>query len=200
MAKETRNIFQRIVDVMSELDYIQKGDKKVNGQYTFASHDQVTAAIHPLFVKHGICCIPTVDKSEQLGTRTEVTLRVRFVNIDDSKDWVESNWLGFGIDAGDKGPGKAISYAYKYAILKTFCLETGDDPDNNVGVVVGLSKQQRDVLLKALDGDSAILKRMLDAYKIMDLQDLDPNLFDATLKRINAAQELKKQQQEQANG
>ena len=55
-------------------------------------------------------------------------------------------------------------------------------------------------LVKALQGDGPLLKRVLDAYKIMDLQDLDPKLFDATLKRINAAHELKKQQQEQANG
>jgi hypothetical protein len=32
---------------------------------------------------------------------------------------------------GDKGPGKAVSYAFKYALLKVFCLETGDDPDND---------------------------------------------------------------------
>lgn len=197
MAKESiRNIHQRIIDVMSELDYIQKGDKMVNGQYRFVSHDQVTAAIHPLFVKHGICCIPTVEKTEQLGTRTEVTLRVRFVNIDKPDDFVESNWLGFGIDGGDKGPGKAISYAYKYAILKTFCLETGDDADNDAVAVVRLSRQQAEELVKALKGDKAMLKRMLDAYEINDLQDLDPKLFDATLKRINASQAAK----EQANG
>lgn len=202
MAKEatTKNIYQRIIDVMSELDYIQKGDKMVNGQYRFVSHDQVTSAIHPFLVKHGICCIPTIEKTEQLGTRTEVTLRVRFVNIDKPDDFVESIWLGFGIDNGDKGPGKAISYAYKYAILKTFCLETGDDADNDAAVVVRLSKQQKEELVKALQGDGPLLKRVLDAYKIMDLQDLDPKLFDATLKRINAAHELKKQQQEQANG
>lgn len=31
----------------------------------------------------------------------------------------------------DKGPGKAISYAVKYAYLKAFALETGDDPDHD---------------------------------------------------------------------
>lgn len=198
MAKETqqKNIYQRIIDVMSELDYIQKGDKMVNGQYRFVSHDQVTAAIHPLLVKHGICCIPTVESKEQLGTRTEVNLRVRFINADKPDDFVESHWLGFGIDNGDKGPGKAISYAYKYAILKTFCLETGDDADNDAAAVVRLSKQQKEELVKALQGDEALLKRVLDAYKIMDIQDLDPKLFESTLKRINAAQAAK----EQSNG
>lgn len=124
------NIYQRIREVMREVDYIQKGDKKVNNQYRFVSHDQVTAAIHPQLVKHGIAVIPTVDEMKQEGNRTEVTLAVEFINVDDPKDRFEVMFTAYGIDQGDKGPGKCISYAYKYALLKTFCLETGDDPDN----------------------------------------------------------------------
>jgi hypothetical protein len=39
--------------------------------------------------------------------------------------------FGYGIDDQDKGAGKAMSYAVKYALLKTLGLETGDDPDEN---------------------------------------------------------------------
>jgi len=123
------NIHQRILAVMSELDYIQKGDKMVNGQYRFVSHDQVTAAIHPLLVKHGICVVTSIKSFVQNGNRSEVTLTVQFINADNPTDYVNSEWLGYGIDNSDKGPGKAVSYAFKYAILKTFVLETGDDPD-----------------------------------------------------------------------
>jgi hypothetical protein len=34
------------------------------------------------------------------------------------------------LDNGDKAPGKAISYATKYALLKTFLLETGEDEES----------------------------------------------------------------------
>jgi hypothetical protein len=37
--------------------------------------------------------------------------------------------FGYGVDAQDKGPGKAMSYGVKYALLKVLGLETGDDPD-----------------------------------------------------------------------
>jgi hypothetical protein len=37
--------------------------------------------------------------------------------------------IGYGVDPQDKGPGKAISYGVKYALLKVLGLETGDDPD-----------------------------------------------------------------------
>ena len=124
-----KNLHQRILAVMSDLSYIQKGDKTVNGQYRFVSHDQVTAALHPLLVKHGIVVIPHVEEMTQDGDRTMVKLSVVFRNSDSPADSFFITFYGYGIDKGDKGPGKAISYAYKYALLKLFCLETGDDPD-----------------------------------------------------------------------
>jgi len=133
--KTVPNIYQKILCVMEDLDYIQKGDAKVNGQYRFVSHDQVTAKIHPLLVKHRIVIIPTVQETTQENNRTVVKLAMVFVNADNPQDNFTSVYTGYGVDAGDKGPGKAISYAYKYGCLKTFCLETGDDPDMDAKAV-----------------------------------------------------------------
>jgi hypothetical protein len=125
------NIHQRILAIMGEIDYIQKTDKKVNNQYTFVTHDAVTKALHPLFVKHGIVAIPRVTGWKQDGNRTEVNMEVDFVNVSKPEDKVIVPCFGFGIDAQDKGVGKAVSYATKYAMLKLFMLETGDDPERD---------------------------------------------------------------------
>lgn len=129
------NVHQRILAVMADVDYIQKGQKMVNGSYRFVSHDQVTAKLHPYLVKHGITAVPSVAECKQEGNRTEVQLLVTFTNVDNPSDQFTMKMLGHGIGNDDKGPGKAISYAYKYALLKVFCLETGDDPDNEQNVV-----------------------------------------------------------------
>jgi len=134
------NIFQRILSVMSELDYIEKGSAKVNNQYRFVSHDKVTAKVHPLLVKYGIVVIPSVEVINQVGNRTEVKLCVFFRNADVPEDGFFVYSYGYGIDNGDKGPGKAVSYAFKYAMLKVFCLETGDDPDNDADAVYEAEK------------------------------------------------------------
>lgn len=126
----TLNILQRINAVMQELDYLQK-EKKSGMQYSFVSHDKVTGAIRPLLVKHGIVCFPTDFNVKQEGNRTQLQCKVRFVNIENHHDCIVVDSFGYGIDAQDKGPGKAISYAVKYALLKTFALETGDDPDQD---------------------------------------------------------------------
>jgi hypothetical protein len=128
---EKPNLYQRIIAVMGELDYVQKEAKKNGIQYTFVSHDAVTAKIHPLLVKHGIAMLPSVTESKQDGNRTEATVQVTFINVDDPKDSHAVTFFGYGIDNQDKGPGKAMSYAVKYAMLKTFCLETGDDPEKD---------------------------------------------------------------------
>lgn len=125
------NIYQRILGVMGDLSYIQKGDKTVNGQYRFASHDQVTAALHPMLVKHGLLAIPSIMALEQEGNRTKAQISMNFINVDNPTETVSVVHYGYGVDSGDKGPGKAVSYATKYAYLKTFCLETGEDPDQD---------------------------------------------------------------------
>ncbi len=129
--KNSLNIHQRILGIMADLDYICKGDAKVNGQYRFTSHDQVTEAIHPLLVKHGVTMIPTIKSIVQEGNRTSVLLCVVFTNSDNPIDNFVVEYPGYGVDSSDKGPGKAISYAFKYAALKTFNIATGDDPDSD---------------------------------------------------------------------
>lgn len=126
----TLNILQRINAVMQELDYLQK-EKKSGMQYSFVSHDKVTGAIRSLLVKHGIVCWPTDYNIKQEGNRTQLQCKVIYANVDDRADSITVDSFGYGIDAQDKGPGKAISYAMKYAHLKTFSLETGDDPDQD---------------------------------------------------------------------
>lgn len=125
------NLLKKIIGIMSELTYIQKGDKKVNGQYSFVSHDQVAEKVQPLLVKYGVCALPSVEEIAQNNNRTEMKLQTTFVDVDNPEQYFIIRTVGHGIDPGDKGPGKAMSYALKYAFLKVFCLPSGDDPDKD---------------------------------------------------------------------
>lgn len=125
------NLYQRLHAVMGEVSYVQKEDKKVNNQYSFVSHDAVTAKVRAPLVKWGVIYHPVNMATNQNGNRTEISLCVRFVNIDNPAEVLDVPSLGYGIDQTDKGVGKAISYAVKYALLKTFGLETGDDPERD---------------------------------------------------------------------
>lgn len=122
------NIHQRLAKVMSKVSYIQREEKK-GMSYKIVSHDAVTAKVRPALLEAGIVYYPVRCDHQHNGNRAECSLTVRFVNIDEPSDFFEVPTFGYGIDPQDKGPGKAMSYAVKYALLKALGLETGDDPD-----------------------------------------------------------------------
>lgn len=125
---EHRNIYQRLAAVMGEVSYIQK-ERKSGMNYTIVSHDAVTAKVRPALLKHGIVYHPIRCEHTHNGNRAECAMTVRFVNVDAPTEFFDVPTFGYGIDPQDKGPGKAMSYAVKYALLKALGLETGDDPD-----------------------------------------------------------------------
>lgn len=53
----------------------------------------------------------------------------RFINIDKPEEFIDVTTYGDGVDAMDKAPGKAMTYADKYALMKAYKISTGDDPD-----------------------------------------------------------------------
>lgn len=171
----SKNIYQRILAIMEEVKYIKKTDKKVNGQYTYVAHDAIAAEFHSQFVKHGVVAIPTILELNQEGNRTTVKLQVEFVNADTPEDRFAVVYVGQGIDQGDKGAGKALSYAYKYALLKTFCLETGDnDPEFYAksqyvptSTVVEKSDKRKDLPASPLtDAQINWLNKKLEKFKV----------------------------------
>lgn len=132
---ETSNIWQRISAVMSVVGFIEP-DKEINfgGKNSgigYVSHDMVASKLRRAFMLYGLAIHPTVINHEKDGNRTELTVRVTIVNIDDPKETVETEAVGYGVDQSDKGPGKAYSYAVKYALMKLFMLNSADDIENS---------------------------------------------------------------------
>ena len=134
------NIYQRINAVRKAIGYVQK-DKSVSagasGSYKAVTHDAVTGMVRAALIEHGVVIVPSVlnatfhpkepDAKQRLY---EATYQIEFVNIDDPADKIVTNQSAHALDNGDKAPGKAQSYATKYAILKLFNIETGEDDES----------------------------------------------------------------------
>jgi hypothetical protein len=130
----SKNLHQRIAEAMKKVTYIQK-EKKQGMRYSIVSHDSVTAKVRPALLEEGVIYYPISLEYDQQGNRTSCKIRMIFVNVDEPDDTLYVESFGYGIDDQDKGPGKAMSYAVKYALLKTLGLETGDDPDEDQNAV-----------------------------------------------------------------
>lgn len=133
------NIYQRINEVRKAIGYVQK-DKSVStggGSYKAVTHDAVTGMVRAALIEHGVIIVPSVVSSvfhpkepDAKQRLYEATYQIEFVNMDDPADRIVTQQTAHALDNGDKAPGKAMSYAAKYAILKLFNIETGEDEES----------------------------------------------------------------------
>lgn len=133
------NIYQRINEVRKAIGYVQK-DKAVStggGSYKAVTHDAVTGMVRAALIEHGVVIVPSVVSSvfhqkepEAKQRLYEATFQIEFVNMDEPTDRIVTQQTAHALDNGDKAPGKAMSYATKYAILKLFNIETGESDES----------------------------------------------------------------------
>jgi hypothetical protein len=107
--------------------------------YKYRSIDDVLDRLAPLLAKHRLCVLPralervvTERADEQNRLLLQVALRVSFTltSVDDgSSHAIEA--YGEALDGGDKATAKAMSAAYKAAMVQTFCIPVSgaEDPD-----------------------------------------------------------------------
>jgi len=184
--EDTRNIYQRMAAAMANVSYVQKS---AGGglQYTVVTHDAVTAKVRPALLAEGIYYHPANMVHSQNGNRTEVSLDLIFVNIADPADTLAIPCLGYGVDGQDKGPGKAVSYAVKYGLLKGMGLETGDDADNeSVEHVVTISADEFIALQGKIAEAGVDEGKIVKAYGVDKLEELKSSDFPKAMARLNA--------------
>jgi len=123
----------RMYNVMKNAKSVTKETAKGGVPYKIVTHNEVNNTIKAEMIKQGIIAIPSVSSHCKEGNLTMVSIDVKFINVDEPSDsYVAQGFVGYGVDPSDKGIGKAISYATKYVLLKTFMLEIGDDEESEL--------------------------------------------------------------------
>nr|DAU66712.1 MAG TPA: ERF superfamily protein [Caudoviricetes sp.] len=143
------NIYQKMSAVTAELQTVAKNlivQQTKTSSYRAVSERDVLDAVKPLEAKYGIYSYPSsrdilesnmleseIEYQGKIVKKTTFMIRIktvyRFVNIDNPEEFVETITFAEGIDSQDKGSGKAMTYADKYALMKVYKISTGDDPD-----------------------------------------------------------------------
>lgn len=152
---ESLNIYQRLAKITAELNRVAKNLNVVAGKnsYKAVGEADVLASVKPLEEKYGVYSYPckrdviysneftskTTDQNtgevkEKLTIFMRIKTIYRFVNIDNPTEYLEIDTFGDGADTQDKASGKAMTYADKYALLKAYKIETGEDPDQKASV------------------------------------------------------------------
>ena len=141
------NLYQKIQAVSIEINNISKNMQVGNANYGYkaVSELDVVLAVKKAEKKFGLVSIPLKQelvKSEVIKVLKEkggesinyvdiVKMTLRVIDLDNTDSFIDVESFGRGLDSGDKGFGKATTYARKYALLNAYKIATGEDPEND---------------------------------------------------------------------
>lgn len=154
------NLYQRMLQVSTEVMNVEKNTTVSTGKsssYKAVADYDVVVAVKKAEAKYGVISIPVSQElvDTQIMTYTDnygnqksqfvdiVKVTMQIINADDPADNVIVSAFGRGIDSGDKGFGKASTYARKYCLLNAYKIATGEDPDKDASQEVRYTPTQQ---------------------------------------------------------
>lgn len=133
------SIVTALAAVMEEVRSVRKGDRNSQQGYLFRGIDAVVNAAGPALRRQGVVVVPLVEEVGYRDVQTstgkpsrECTVKVRYRFYGPTGDFIDCITPGESLDFGDKGAPKAMSVAFRIALLQALCLPTDDaDPDSH---------------------------------------------------------------------
>lgn len=128
---EGLNLHGKIARISGYLGAIPKRGYNSFHKYNYVMEADLVAAVRGYLAAAGILMIPDTTSVVREGDLTAVQVRY---TVSDGKESFAFSVPGYGADRGDKGVYKALTGSQKYAIMKLFKIETGDDPEQDTRV------------------------------------------------------------------
>lgn len=132
-------VYKAICGVIKDLSAsgISKDQKNQQQGYRFRGIDDFYGAVSPLLPKHGLCIIPRVTSRECVERTTAKGTSLFYTILSVEFDFVSSAdgskhtacTIGEAMDSADKSTNKAMSAAYKYALMQVFCVPVEGQED-----------------------------------------------------------------------
>lgn len=128
-------IYKALAAVMADVQAVAKRDRNSHANYNFRGIDAVMNAVGPALREHKVVVFPQVHDVayEQVQTSTgkpatACRVRVNYLFCAQDGSHLEASVAGEAWDSGDKACPKAMSVAFRTALLQSLCLPT-DEPD-----------------------------------------------------------------------
>ena len=204
------NIYEKMDLITNEIATVGKNLKvevKKNVSYNAVSERDIIDAVKPIEHKYRVYSYPydrkivendIITTKTDYGEKNSFYMRIetiyRFINIDKPEEYIEIKTYGDGIDTGDKAPGKATTYADKYALMKAYKISTGEDPDKEASPEQGYKKETkvttnyRDLIIEYCNNKNIDMAEIAQTYKLnakSSNDDFQKAYFDLTLYKDN---------------
>lgn len=134
---KTMTLVERLVAVKNDVGAVGKTDRNAAQGFNFRGIDAVLSAVSGPLRKHGVMVYPQLQKMEKGTASTNggktmntVVVTVDYVFTDGVGDLLV-RVPGEAFDSGDKCVAKAMSVAYRTALIQALSLPT-DEPDPDI--------------------------------------------------------------------
>jgi len=136
MSDQKPTIYESMAKVMVSVSSVAKKDKNTSQGFNFRGIDAVLNAVAPALREHGVIVMPkvkwheykTVEVGQKRTQMAHVIISVTYTFTGVAGDSIECEVLGEAMDSGDKAVAKAMSVAFRIALLQALALPT-DEPD-----------------------------------------------------------------------
>lgn len=187
------NLFEKIQAVSNDIKNIEKDMQVGNSNYGYraVSDNIVTQSVKASETKHRILSIPIkqdlvgsqvirvkkTDGKETINYVDDIKMTLRIIDLDDPTQHIDVESFGKGLDSGDKGFGKAATYARKYALLNAYKIATGEDLDiNNSKEQEVMTEDKRlDAIKNVLAQDTNLALNISKHFAVETADDLKEN-------------------------
>lgn len=127
---------EAIAAVMADVQAVAKTDRNSSQNFNFRGIDAVLNAVGPVLRTHGVVVLPdvishefdTVEVGQKRTSMGHVIVHVRYTFVGPEGDTISCSVMGEAMDSGDKAFPKAMSVAFRTALLQSLALPT-DEPD-----------------------------------------------------------------------
>lgn len=129
------SIYAALAAVMADCDHVAKRDRNTQQNFAFRGIDAVVNAVGPILRKHAVIVVPQLVSADyapmslsggKVATSCRVVAEYVFYASDGSN--VTTRVAAEAFDMGDKATPKAMSVAFRTALLQALALPT-DEPD-----------------------------------------------------------------------
>ena len=200
------NLRQKLAEVRRRIGYIQKRGHNERFNYRYVTAADIAGAVGDILAQLGVVVIPSLESiayepAKISGAPVErfarVVMAYTFADVD-TTEAVTVKVPGEGLDVGDKAPYKAMTGALKYALLQSFLLASGDDPeDERVSAGNHLAPprergSERMItadgvreLLQLIEDTGTELERVLAYYKLSSLEEMTESAYRRAVELLN---------------
>lgn len=203
------NLKQKLAEVRRRIGYIQKRGHNERFNYSYVTAADIAGAVGDALAELEVVVIPRLESisHENISSNqgypdrlTRVVMTYTFMDVNSAEE-LTVKMPGEGSDPGDKGPYKAMTGALKYALLQSFLIATGDDPEDeradggqhaggngNGGTDPVISQEQAGQIYELIEQTGTDVAKMLEYFKISKIEEMTAGVYGRAVQALRRKQ------------